>query len=266
MPEPLPKFDRPPVMETVLSAQFARLSKFRTAHAGVFCESHLGRDWGSLEEQPRIDDNFERFGNDRRWGPMAGFRLSTSQEAQRTQIVGSDPSRMIQIQDSRFIYNWKNSEAGSYPSYAATKKEFDRLYARFKDFVATHKLGEIVENQWEVSYINQIPKGKLWNSPSDWTSIFPWLHPPQCNLSHDGMQTNWDLVLPEDRGRLHVTLLFGKAAIDGPEAILLNIVARGPVSPTVSISDGFEIGHEAIVQSFTDMTSPHAHEFWGRRQ
>jgi uncharacterized protein (TIGR04255 family) len=266
MPDPLPKFDRPPVVETVLSAQFSRLPKFRTAHAGVFRESHLGKDWDTLEEQPRIDDFFERFGEERKWGPMAGLRLTTSQEAQRTQIVGTDPTRMIQIQDSRFIYNWKSSSIGLYPSYAATKQEFDRLYTRFRDFVATYKLGDLEENQWEVSYVNQIKKGGLWNSPDDWISIFPWLVPPKGYLPPDGVQTNWDLVIPENRGRLHVTLYYGRTTMDGPEAILLNLVARGPVSSGFSIFDGFNIGHEAIVRSFTDMTTPRAHEFWERTQ
>lgn len=268
MADPLPKFDKPPVAETVLSAQFARLPKFKTAHAGIFCESHLGKDWSNLEEQPRIDDMFERFGDERKWGPMGALRFLTSLEAQRTQIIGSDVTRMIQIQDSRFIYNWKKGDAGTYPSYSATLSEFQKLYTRFGDFVKSSGLGELEENQWEVSYINHLIIGDLWSSCSDLQSIFPWLQPPQNSLNSDGINSIWDLVLPDDRGRLHVRLYHGRISLEGPEAIILDLTARGKASnsPGLSVIEGFEIGHEAIVKTFADMTSDRAHKHWQRRK
>jgi uncharacterized protein (TIGR04255 family) len=257
MAEPLPKYDRPPVVETVLSAQFARLPGFKTAHAGMFCQASLGKGWSGIDEQPRIEDMFERFGEDRKWGPPA-FRLLTSVEAQRTQIVGSDATRMIQVQDSRFIYNWKKSEGGTYPSYAATRTEFDKLYAKFAAFISKNKLGTVKENQWEVSYINHIPKGDdaLWKSYKDWKSIFPWLRSPGPPMRADNVQSNWSLSLPEDRGRLHMNLYSGKTSIEGPEALILDLTARGSASieSGFSIVDGFEMGHEIIVRSFTAMT------------
>ena len=269
MADELPKYENPPIVETVLSAQFARLSKFRTAHAGVFCESHLGKEWSHIEEQPRIDDYFERFGSGLKWGPAGGgIRFTSLMEPQRTQIIGSDVSRMIQVQDSRFIYNWKKAETGAYPSYSATRTEFARLYARFGEFLKSHSLGEIEENQWEVTYMSHLLKGGLWESPDDWITIFPWLSLPQNLLAADGVQVNWDLVLPGQRGRLHVRLYFGRTSAEGPEAINVGeeLVARGPASKAdgFSVADGFEIGHEAIVRTFTAMTSDIAHKHWNR--
>jgi uncharacterized protein (TIGR04255 family) len=267
MPDTLPKFDRPPVVETVLSAQFARLPKFRTAHAGVFRESYLGKEWSTLEEQPRIDDHFERFGDERKWGMAGGIRFSAI-ESQRTQIIGVDVTRMIQVQDSRFIYNWRKGESVAYPSYDTTRREFDKLYARFRDFTGLQNLGEIEENQWEVSYVNHLLKGDLWDSPSDWAQIFPWLRRPQEALGPDGVQVGWDLVLPNERGRLHIHLYHGRISMDGPEALILDLTARGPASklPDFSVVDGFQIGHSAIGRSFAAMTSEKAHAHWGRTQ
>jgi uncharacterized protein (TIGR04255 family) len=268
MPETLPKFNRPPVVETVLSSQFARLQKFRTAHAGAFCESSLGKEWDRLEEQPRLDDYFERFGDERTWQMEGGmFRITTSMETQRTQIVGSDPTRMIQVQDSRFLYNWRKG-GGGYPSYDATRKEFDRLYARFAEFIKSHSIGDIEENQWEVTYINHIVKGELWHSPEDWKLIFPWLNPLPSRFDHDALQCRWGLVLPENRGRLHVKLYYGRILPEGPDALVLDLTARGIVSadPNRSMAGGFDLGHEAIVRTFTDMTSESARAHWGRSQ
>jgi len=186
-------------------------------------------------------------------------------ETQRTQIIGPDTSRMIQVQDSRFIYNWKRGESG-YPSYAATLEEFNRLYARFGDFVKSHDLGEIEENQWEVTYINHIVKGELWSSPSDWTSIFPWLNAPKSPFDSESMQCAWGLILPGERGRLHVKVYFGKITLDGPESIIVDLTARGIASKEFPVISGFEVGHAAIVQTFADITSESAHRYWRRTQ
>jgi hypothetical protein len=72
----LPKYSKPPVIETVLGVQFEPLAKFRTAHAGCFWKSYLDNDWTKIEQVPRLDDHFERFGDERKWGPMGGGNLA----------------------------------------------------------------------------------------------------------------------------------------------------------------------------------------------
>src|ERR1035441_8360636 len=113
-----PKYDKPPLVETVLCAQFGQLAKFRTAHAGCFWKPYLDDSWTTIQAAPRIDDSFERFGDERKGGPHGGsFRIFTTVEPQRTQIISADKTRMIQVQDSRFIYNWKKGDNFNYPSY-----------------------------------------------------------------------------------------------------------------------------------------------------
>ena len=63
----LPKFDAPPVVETALSIQFSRLPEFTTAMAGWFWKSYLtkladGAKWNKVVEVPRLEDEFEKFG------------------------------------------------------------------------------------------------------------------------------------------------------------------------------------------------------------
>src|SRR4051812_21650197 len=103
MNEPLPKFDKPPVIETVLSAQFARLPTFSTAHAGCFWKLHLDNNWVTPVDAIRIDDQFERFGDERIWAPASALRFASAPESQRTQITRADNARIVQLQDSRFI-------------------------------------------------------------------------------------------------------------------------------------------------------------------
>jgi len=61
MPEGLPEFGAPPVTETVLSAQFARLPNFSSEMAGWFWKQYLSSEWAKAKDAPRIEDQFERF-------------------------------------------------------------------------------------------------------------------------------------------------------------------------------------------------------------
>jgi uncharacterized protein (TIGR04255 family) len=265
MADSLPKFDNPPVVETAVSSQFARLATFRTAHAGCFWLTNLSQEWRNIQETVRLDDQFERFGDERKWG-QPGFRFFTSPEVQRTQISNPDGTRMIQLQDSRFIYNWKKTE-NKYPSFAKTKSEFSRYYLEFKQFVEKLELGKIEENQWEVTYINHLPKGDLWNTPQEWVKIFPWLaFPPIIHAEPEYLVCEWASKIGDNRGRLHANLSFARINSEGPESLILSLIARGAVSSEgiTSVEEGFQIGHEVIVRSFAEMTSEFAHKRWER--
>ena len=90
----LPKFDSPPVIETVLGVQFAPLPNFSTVHSGWFWKNYLGEDWTSVKVVPRLDDHFERFGEEPQWTPL-GLRIHTKLEEGRAQIIRNDDERMI---------------------------------------------------------------------------------------------------------------------------------------------------------------------------
>ena len=266
----LPKFDTPPVVETVLSVQFAPLQKFTDAHAGWFWKNYLDSEWSDVQVAPKIDDQFELFGDEMRWGPTGAFRIATGPGSERIQLIRSDNERMIQIQDTRFIYNWKKQE-GSYPSYDELLPEFQRVFTQFKNFTVEAGFGPLIPNQWEVTYVNHIPKGKLWESVKDWPTIFSALQAPGTNafeLSSEDFRGEWRSIIGGNLGRLYTTLSRGRVGSDkGPEIILLQFTARGPTNPeeTTDLQNGFRLGHESIVLSFTEMTSDTAHKHWKRR-
>ena len=265
----LPKFDSPPVVETVLSVQFAPLQKFTDAHAGWFWKNYLDKEWHNVQVAPKIDDQFERFGDEMRWGQTGAFRI-TGPGPERLQIIRSDEERMIQIQDTRFIYNWKKQE-GSYPSYDELLPEFQRTFSQFEKFAEEAGFGSLLPNQWEVTYVNHILKGDLWQSFKDWPNIFPSLPLPSLNtssLSPEDFRGEWRSIIKGSLGRLYTTLSRGKVGSDkGPEIIQLQFTARGPVNPEIpsDLQSGFRLGHESIVLSFTEMTSDAAHKHWKRR-
>ncbi|NQT38585.1 MAG: TIGR04255 family protein, partial [Planctomycetes bacterium] len=178
----LPKFRNPPVVETVLGVQFDPLPKFGNAHLGAFWK-RLDGDWPDVSDMPSLEPEFERFGEGKGW-LAAGLKLKLSQSPEsRLQIRNGSNDRMIQVQNGRLHYNWLGHEGKPYPSFEQVEPDFQRALAAFRQFLAQESLGELQPNQWEVTYVNHIPKGSVWNDPHDWVGLFPSLAalPPKAS-------------------------------------------------------------------------------------
>ena len=74
-------------------------------------------------------------------------------------------------------------------------------------------------------------------------------------------------VIPDKKGRLHVTLEPAIRRRDAQEVLQLSLTARGkPLSSGLKgILEWFDLGHEWIVWGFTDFTTKDMHKFWGRK-
>jgi uncharacterized protein (TIGR04255 family) len=268
MDDHLPEFDAPPVIETVIGVQFQPLADYTTAHAGWFWRQHLDRaDWPKVIETEPLQDQFELFGDEKKWG-MPVFQIRMGAAPDRTQFVRKDDERLIQLQKTRFIYNWRKRTC-DYPRYRKLLPEFDTQFENFAAFVREVDLGEVNLNQWEMTYVNHILKGELWNSPEDWPNVIPKLYvPPRClpDTAIDSLAAEWSLGLPQNRGRLHVSLKHGRLrSATGPEALILQLTARGPLAAIQDLHGNLELAHESIVRSFAGMTSETAHRHWKRR-
>jgi uncharacterized protein (TIGR04255 family) len=275
MTQTLPKFDAPPVIETVLCIQFVPLPGFTAAHGGCFWQRSLAPDlveWQSakLAERPKIEDEFEDLGSKPAFKRMA-FQLRPAEGVSRTQIIRSDEERMIQVQDTRFIYNWRKRQ-GAYPSYTAIKPDFDVLWERFIKYLDESRFPSPQPNQWEVTYVNHIPRGELWNEVSDWAKLLPSLYIPDVScresVAFETLGGGWQYRLANNRGRLHVSIQHGQTSeADRSEVLMLHLTARGPIgtAETETADAGFSLGHDAIVETFYRMTSDAAHIAWKER-
>ena len=270
MPKLLPKYESPPVIETVLSVQFAPLKHYSNAHGGWFWKNYLDDTWVNIQEVPPLLDQFERFGDERKWAPRGSmFSLRPGPEPNRMQFIGKDDERMIQIQNSRFIYNWRK-RSGHYPSYDKLLPEFNEQLEKFNKFVDDSGNEKLQLDQWEVTYVNHIVKGDLWETPNDWPNILPGLYIPKAIPSKqhfESLKGEWHLIIDDNLGRLHITIeqvrVLGE---ENQDILLLQFTARGPIvdENIDNLKSSFDIGHESIVQSFTDITSETAHKFWKR--
>ncbi len=267
MSEPLPSFKTPPVVETVLGVQFEPIRSLTNAHLGAFWQT-LGLDWPNVVDAPPLEQQFEQFGDERTWGPL-GLQLKlTSEPASRLQIRNKSNDRMIQVQNGRFHLNWLGQAGGEYPRYNNVRPEYDKLFSRFCAFVKNQSLGDLRLNQWEVTYVNHIPKGTLWNAPSDVPSVsLLFASPPPLPMvaGPESLSGAWHFEITPKKGRLHVEIRHGRRTTpDDKEILIITLTARGSLSPADPRYDvGLDAGHEAIVRSFKALTTEKAHQIWG---
>jgi uncharacterized protein (TIGR04255 family) len=260
-----PVFDQPPVIETVLGVQFAPVKGLSSAHVGWFWKQFLDSKWEKIAEVVPLPDEFERFGQVAP-GPVR-FKLEPIRFPARLQISWVNDGRMIQIQPTRFHYNW-NRVGGEYPRYRSVRREFDCYFETFRRFIEEAKLGEVAPNQWELTYIDSIPQGTLWTTPADWHELLPGLFsargsPRSVQLESFGGE--WHYEIPGQLGRLHISVQLARLGDDPTPALLLQSTARGPIGKegVASLEEGLDLGHRVAVDLFVEITSDKAHAAWG---
>lgn len=174
--DPRPNYRTPPVVETILGMQFERLGGMSNAYLGAFWKSLNTNQWSQVADAPLLQSQFERFTKSASWGKGIAFQLSQDHST-RLQITNSGNDRMIQVQNTRLHLNWLGRGGEDYPRYDAVRADFHEIAASFISFVDQHEnIGSLKPNQWEVTYINHIPQGTVWNTPNDW-GFFKLLNP-----------------------------------------------------------------------------------------
>jgi len=272
-----PKFDFPPVVETVLSVQFSSLPGYSTAHAGWFWKEYLDKlsdeptlKWNQAVDAVRLEDQFERFGPEDIWVPPFSLKALPSIPNHRTQIFRADGERMVQVQDTRFILNWKK-QTGAYPSFGPLLEECRTLLHAFESFASEAGFGGITYNQWEIVYVDQLKKGDLWESARDWSKIFPGLSVPPVqgnpSVAHgdETMSADWRFSLNDQRGRMYISLRQLRMLPANEEVLNVTFVGRGPVTASQTWEQGLELGHDVLNDTFLAITSPEAQMHWKKR-
>ena len=268
---PLPDYDNPPVIETVLGVQFERLPGLTNGHLGAFWKTLSASEWPTVSDAPSLEPQFERFEQSARW--VRGLHIQLTQDpTSRLQVKNKAGDRMIQVQNGRLHFNWLGAVGGAYPRYEHVREGFDAALRSFLEFLTQEKVGEFRPNQWEVTYVNHIPKGSIWNTPNDWGFFRPLNSVPTIAdvAAAESFGGEWHFVIPKQRGRLHVQ--WQHVLNSGPEqeqqdGIRLTFTARGPAEEhddlVQSVLNGLDLGRKTIVGSFTSLMSNEANNYWG---
>ena len=248
---------------------------------------HLGAFWATQRSslplvraaQPIRTTN-EVFGNQGQWLPPS-LRLALTNEPEcRLQMTSSDDQWMCQVQRDRLVVNWRKRSA-QYPRFAATWSRFEQAWQSWQAFLVELDFPVLKPRLWDLTYVNRIPKGILWESPSDWPKVLPGLWGGAFTsiegTRFKGLQGQWVWESVAPVARLYVEPKPGKST-DQPsqDVLLVFLSARGPVLPPengpaaddASVSElieaGMNPGHFLIVSTFDGMVSEDAKKAWNR--
>ncbi len=269
-PEGLPEFDNPPVIEVVLCAQFSTEDPLTAPMLGAYWQRIRG-DFPRVEEHPYLPAQIESLGAPSTPNARPGPKFETGFPAfmsPRCWFLTADGARLIQLQRDRFIHNWrKTAGQGPYPRYEAIRDEFQDRWKAFDAFAQDEGLGTPKVTQVELTYVNHIEQGTCWETMGDAVALFT----PLAASSADGVlpepeSLSWGghFRLPDELGRLHVTLEPVWRGQDAKAALRMTLTARGPVSDGGDVLRWFDEARTWVVNGFTELTTPAAHEHWER--
>jgi len=254
------QFDRPPVMEVACGVAFALPVPIKSAHIGLY--------WSKVQQQyPRCEDAAPIMLVVE--GPSTGespalnlqFEMVNMPELRRAWLINAAGTNLLQLQGDRFIFNWKRTEQDAgYPSYKQVVAEFRAEWAKFKAFLESQSLGTPEPTQLELTYFNMLSdRGLLRDFRRD-------IAPERFLPEPEAVNFRAQYPLPDGIGRLHIGATTATHVSTKARGIRLELTARGlPKETSVEASDQwFDLAHHWITQGFADITTPEAHQMWGR--
>lgn len=267
----LPKFKNPPVSEVALSLQFDTLPGLQLHHLGLLWTKYRDR-FPKEESHPPIERAVEVFQREPVVRPAVTFELVSPSMTPRVWFVSDAGSELLQIQRDRFIVNWRRvNPDDKYPHYEHIRDLMEREFSTFAAFVLEHKLGDIVCNQCEVTYINQIQTCDVWDRHAQVGKVLNVMAPefkeeklptPELfRFSAQYIMGQADTPI----GRLYLEFLPIFRASDRKPIFAMNLTARGK-----PLGEGFagaleflDAGRSNIVRGFRSLTTPDMHKEWG---
>src|SRR5205807_662628 len=100
--------------------------------------------------------------------PSVQLQLETTPLPARFWFMNEARTTLVQVQQDRFVQNWRRGRPDErYPRYRTLLPSFVEHFRAFADFVAAEKVGEIIPNACEVTYVNPLPRGHGWERPGE---------------------------------------------------------------------------------------------------
>lgn len=263
----LAAYAKPPIEEVVLGVQFPPIPRFSDAHAGLYWQ-RVRASYPRAESQPRLEGPIESPGPPQ---PMR-FELPLGIQPQnRTWLIGDTDEYLIQIQNTRFIFNWRQRQKSQYPRFEALRSQFATYFEAFLALLRDEGLDEPEVQQVEVSYINWIaglpaqaffvpasvtgiviPAGKV--LPEDQTLGFRYLlgeTDTSIKRLYVQCQPAFRQETPAERG-YQLSLVYKAARPSGFGSDELALL--------------LEEGRAIAGSAFTELTTPEAHRVWEKHQ
>ncbi|GEM_PF-2913477 len=267
MSKPLPSYESPPVIETVLGIGFAPVPGATTAHLGALWHQRFRSEYPRIEEKP-WQPLFPPFPADQKERPRCTSRLW---------LWHASNEHVIQLQTDALLSNWvRQKDKARYLPYQQRKKRLQAHWQAAEDFFR-EELGRTPRAEKTlVLYVNHIPLET--HPPLEVLATFfrGWRLP--CRGSGLPKAASAEIRLrfplpasddsqPQGASTLDVSL-FQVEDENQYKFWRFELLGRAQTSGNTweHISEALDVCHERVVMGFTDLTTPEAHKLWGRIQ
>jgi len=246
-------FRKPPVNEVVCGMRFRPPDRLRIPHIGLLWDKFRA-DYPILQHAPPISSALGEILVD----SITGFPLP------RVWFINPSEDQLIQFQYDRFYFNWRRKKH-EYPRYEHVISNFEAVLNAIKDLFKDYELGEVEPMEYELSYINHIPKGSGWTTIDDLPEIFSdfiW-HKTKTRFLPDPENITWTsrFSLSEKRGHLTVSLREAVRKEDTLPVLIFELKVNG-FNKENNIRNWYDLARQWIVRGFTDLTTEKMHKIW----
>ncbi|MBC8468543.1 MAG: TIGR04255 family protein [Planctomycetes bacterium] len=265
----LPDYDNPPVNEVVFGIQFKKLQNFKAPHIGFFWEKLGKKEYPECKEMPPLGHTIESFEGIPLQQPPLTIERFDHPPLPRLFFISAMKNQLIQTQEDRLHQNWRRIKPDDeYPRYATLYPKFKSSWSIFTSFVDEMELGNVEPDQYELTYVNQIPRGEGWENLFDINNLFrDSRSEPDNRFLPEPENMSWRKTyrLPNDTGRLHISTRLAISRELKDRILIIDLTARGFIAD--KIDTWFDMAHEWIVKGFTDLTSESIQKaVWKRKQ
>ena len=254
----------PPVVEVVCGAAFQRLNGFKVPHVGIFWKE-LPSKFEDVEENPPLVY------------PNEPVEFANIPPHPRTWFLTSDGRELVQLQQNRFLYNWKQPTGkpiDKYPEFANIFPDFLQYLGIFRSFISDQEIGEVEFHQFELTYVNLIPAEAVKGLVEFYSDVLidHVFKSSRSRFLPRPKTFKWvtTFALPDNLGQLHVTAESALRKSDTREELLrLELAVRGMSQDNSDdgMKSWFGVAHDWIVEGFADMTDQKVQDdVWGRKR
>lgn len=262
-----PKFHTPPVTEVFCGVQFDPLPGFSVAYYGRFWEQLKQTYPKSIDQAPVMQNRGQS-------------EFITGVVTPRIFLITESENRLLQLQPDRFMHNWRKQgiEQEGYPGFTSIADEFTTQLDALQTFLETENIGLPVIRAIELSFVNFIPAGDLWQNSNDIHQVFPtfsWqpagFHETNTTTYLDDVLStpvglSWNMTFPGKKpaGGLHV-MLTQCVFNDTQQGVLdfrLKFTGLPEETSPAGIRQWLNEAEKAMTQAFVALTSPKAHQHW----
>lgn len=265
-PPSIVDFQAPPVVEVVCGVQFGPLPALHAVHLGLFWE-RVREAFPETRDAPPLPTVLERTDNGGEavglQEAFAGFPILP-----RAVFIDRSGKELLQLQNGRYHHNWQRLHGNNrYKRYAAIRPAFLQGWEAFQRFISEERLGALHPVQYELSYVNHVPEGELWNDQQGVGTVLPWFA-PKNDVVGNTFEPEFALhsPFPACRGRLHVTGRIGVRPNDRVRVLVVELLVRGApaAQDATDLPAWMDSARGCIVRSFLELTSDKARKHWGQ--